>query len=260
MEEVNNEDVKDVKGKKAKVIERLKAKRPELNEEDEESLYSAINDDYDVNEGELANYRNNEKSIVDIFESDPRMAGMFAEMANKGMSPLEYLISNYGEEFREALDDPEKASKLVEAQNAYTTKITTNKKLEEESKANLQESLAALEAAKTEVGANDEEESKAFELFCNILDDGIKDKVSKETWVMFLKGIRHDADVEQATIEGQVKGKNEKIGALKVKQTVPQGLPPQLSGQGTPVKSSNKKSFGGVLDKYGDDYRRWDED
>lgn len=76
---------------------------------------------------------------------------------------------------------------------------------------------------------------------------------------MFIKGILHDKDVEQAQLEGEIKGKNEKINDLKSKKTVPQGLPPQLSGQGGGLPASKQElDFGGVLNKYGENYKSWD--
>lgn len=66
----------------------------------------------------------------------------------------------------------------------------------------------------------------------------------------FLKGLKHDIDVEQANLEGELKGKNAKIGNLKAKQMVPTNIPPQLGGHGEPPKTK-KIEIEGVLSRYG---------
>ena len=66
----------------------------------------------------------------------------------------------------------------------------------------------------------------------------------------FLKGLKHDIDVEQANLEGELKGKNAKIGNLKAKQMVPTNIPLQLGGHGEPPKTK-KIEIEGVLSRYG---------
>ena len=52
---MNMEDTEEqvVKSGKQRFIERMKAKKPDLNYDDEEALYGSINDDYDAYDGEL---------------------------------------------------------------------------------------------------------------------------------------------------------------------------------------------------------------
>ena len=251
----------EIKSKKQSFLDRLKGKRPDLNIEDEEELYSSINDDYDDYDRkseEINGYKKNEEMLIGAFEKNPKIASMFVNMAN-GENPFLYLIENFGDEFREALENPEIKDKIVERHNKYLERMTKNKQLEEESKANLSASIDALGEAQTELGCSDEDAAHAFEVFTQILDDAIVDKVSKDTWLMFLKGVKHDVDVEQATLEGQLKGKNEKIANLKAKRTVPAGIPPQIGGQGKMPKSK-KTEIEGALAKYGEGNQSiWDK-
>ena len=98
------------------------------------------------------------------------------------------------------------------------------------------------EAAK-EAGVSDEDKDKAFEAYANMLDDAIRNKVSKETWLMFIKGINHDKDVAEAADEGEVRGRNTKIVEKLKKPTT--ATPPMITGQGA---EAPKRKFGGVLD------------
>lgn len=244
----------DVKSKKQQLVERLKVKRPDLNYDDEDTLYGSINDDYAAFDGELKGYKENEEKLVEAFNKDPRVASMFLAMT-KGENPLLYLIDNFGqEEIRAALDDPEMKEKIVERQNAYLERQAKNSKLEEEAKMNITVSLDALEEAKNDLGCSDEDADKAFELFAQIQEDAIVDKVTKETWIMLLKGLNHDIDIENAAHEAEIKGRNAKIDKDKKKKTIPDGIPPQLGGQGALGNKAGKKMvIEGALAKYSDD-------
>lgn len=244
----------EVKSKKEQFVERLKAKKPDLNFDDEEDLYGSINDDYDAYDGELKGYKENEEKLIGAFNKDPRIASMFLAMT-KGDNPLLYLIDNFGQdEIRAALDDPEMKDKLVERQNAYLERQAKNSKLEEEAKVNIIASLDALEAAKDELGCSDEDADHAFEMFAQIQEDAIVDKVTKETWIMFLKGLSHDVDIENATHEAEIRGRNAKIDKEKKKSTIPDGIPPQLGGQGALNDKVNRKPvIEGALAKYAED-------
>ena len=136
-----------VKSGKQRFIERMKAKKPDLNYDDEEALYGSINDDYDAYDGELKGYKENEEKLLGAFNKDPRIASLFLAMT-KGENPLLYLIDNFGQdEIRAALDDPEMKEKIVEKQNAYLERQSKNSQLEEAAKQNITISLDALEEA-----------------------------------------------------------------------------------------------------------------
>ena len=118
-----------VKSGKQRFIERMKAKKPDLNYDDEEALYGSINDDYDAYDGELKGYKENEEKLLGAFNKDPRIASLFLAMT-KGENPLLYLIDNFGQdEIRAALDDPEMKEKIVEKQNAYLERQSKNSQL-----------------------------------------------------------------------------------------------------------------------------------
>lgn len=243
-----------VKSGKQRFIERMKAKKPDLNYDDEEALYGSINDDYDAYDGELKGYKENEEKLLGAFNKDPRIASLFLAMT-KGENPLLYLIDNFGQdEIRAALDDPEMKEKIVEKQNAYLERQSKNSQLEEAAKQNITISLDALEEAKNELGCSDEDADKAFEMFAQIQEDAIVDKVTKDTWLMLLKGLNHDMDIENAAREAEIRGRNAKIDKEKKKNTIPDGIPPQLGGQGALGNKAGKKPvIEGALAKYSDD-------
>ena len=98
---------------------------------------------------------------------------------------------------------------------------------------NLPVSLDELDAALAELGCDTETADKAFAMFADIQRDAIVDKVTKDTWIMFLKGIMHDGDVEEASHVAEVKGRNAKIEEKLKAGKKADAMPPSLGGGGS---------------------------
>lgn len=250
-----NEEMTPIKTGKELMIERLSVKHPDLNGEDDEALFGAISkdyDDYEAGAGDNARMKDALDKMLAVFEESPEAAALYVDLAKGGKSVLEYLIENYGDDFLEALEDrdPATIAKITEAENKYRQKMANNAELTKQASENLAISLDALDEAAKEAGISDEDKDKAFEAYANMLDDAIRNKVSKETWMMFIKGINHDKDVAEAADEGEVRGRNAKIVEKLRKPT--EIVPPTMSGQGA---SAPKRKFGGILDSIdGDDW------
>ena len=260
MEESENKEVISSPSKKEMFLERMKKNRPDMNADNEDELYGALSDDYDNYDKEIESYKSNNDRLIGAFNKDPRIAELFTRMA-KGENPLSYLIEAFGEdEIRGALDDPEMKDKLVEAQNKYLERQATEKKLEEEASVNLPVSLDELDAAVAELGCDTETADKAFAMFADIQRDAIVDKVTKDTWIMFLKGIMHDGDVEEASHVAEVKGRNAKIEEKLKAGKKADARPPSLGGGGSAVKESRKfPPIEGALARYGGKSSVWDK-
>lgn len=190
---------------------------PDIDMNDEEAYFGALNDENEKNSQnsqKLKDYEENEKRLGDAFDTDPRTAGLFLELTREGGKPLDYLIDHYGQEFVDAINDPDNAEfreKLAKKQQEELQRIADNEKNEDERADNLEASLDALTEAGQELGLSDDQLADVFKQFMQFTEDLINDKVSKEWWTIIAKGLSHDADVEQASVEGEVKGKNAKI-------------------------------------------------
>ena len=246
-EDING--IKPAKTGKELMIERLSVKHPELNADDEESLFGVIGADYDEYDKQIesnAQMRESLNKMLAIFEESPEATALYVDLARGGKSVLEYLIENYGDDFLEALDDrdPDTIAKIAKAESNYRAKVAKDKELGEQATQNLGASLDALDEAAIEAGVSDEDKDKAFEVFANMLDDAIRNKVSKDTWMMFIKGINHDKDVAEAADEGEVRGRNFRIVEKLKKPTA--ATPPMITGQGA---EAPKRKFGGALDQ-----------
>lgn len=190
--------------------ERLKSKYPDKEFADDEALFGQINDDYDDYEERLGKYEEHEKALSDMFANNPRSAAFLTDWSNGG-DPIVELIRKYGDEFKDALEDPEKQEALAEAHKEYAERIAKEKDFEEQYQANIQETAATIEALQEQEGIADEEIDDIMEFLVGIMKDAILGKFTAESILMARKAINHDSNVAEAEREGEILGRNAKI-------------------------------------------------
>lgn len=203
-------DNTEVKNNRSRYAERLKAKYPDKEYADDEELFGQINDDYDGYDKQLSEYQSREKSLSDLFTSNPHSAAFLTDWRN-GEDPIVGMIRKFGDDFKEALEDPDKQEALAAANKEYAERIAKESEYEEEYQKNINDTLTTLEQMQQEDGLSDDEIDQAMEMLMGIMKDGLLGKFSRESIHMALKAINHDSHVEQADREGEVRGKNSKI-------------------------------------------------
>ena len=199
-----------VKSNREKIAERIKNKYPDREFTDDEALFGQINDDYDNYDKDAAGYQEREKAFSDLFTSDPRSAAFLTNW-RKGGNPAIELVRMFGDDFAEELKDPEKQEELAKASQEYAERVAKEKDFNEQYQKNIEETLSMLETIQEEEGKSDEEIDQAMEFLVTIMKDGILGKFSRESLDMAFKALNHDAHVEEAAHEGEVKGRNTKI-------------------------------------------------
>ena len=199
-----------VKSKRDLMLERMKGKYPEEQFDDDEQLFSRINDDYEQYDNELSGYKERESKFSNMFTSDPRSARLMMGWKD-GDDPAIALIRLYGQDIKDAIDDPEKQEAIAEANKEYMERVSKEKQYEEEYSANLAESLTLLEKAQQEYGLSDEQVDDSMSWFIGVVKDAMMGKFSPETIQMIIKAQNYDNDVAQAGEEGELRGKNAKI-------------------------------------------------
>jgi len=214
--EGNEEQQAPIKSSRDSFVARIKDRHPDLDDSDEENFYAAVNADYDEDdEGreELKRYREDDEKLRNIFESDPRMANIFLGMA-RGENVLEYLIDNFGQDFLDLINDPENEEarqRIAEKQKQWVEKQAASRDLERQASENLDKALDAFDAVAEELGATDEDKEEAFRQFTEFQQRAIVNDIDEDMWRLFFNGVTHDADVEQAGMEGEVRGRNTRI-------------------------------------------------
>lgn len=211
------------KTKRQLMQERMAGKYPDKNFDDDEEMFSQINDDYDGYEKELGEYKGREKAFSDLFTSDPRSAKFLTDW-RKGKNPAVALVEMFGEDFVEELRDPAKQKELAEASKAFADRMAKEKEYEEQYQKNIAQTRDTVEQMKEREGLSDDDIDKAMEFLVGIMRDGLLGKFTPESIRMALKAIGYDADVANAGEEGRIQGRNEKIE---------ERLRKQKSGDGT---------------------------
>lgn len=191
--------------------ERMRAKHPDADMDDDEAFYGRLGDDYDEYEQELETHRSQAQKLGDMFASDPRAANFLQDWRN-GEDPVVALVRRFGEDsIREALDNPEHLDKLGEAQKEYLERLSQNRDLEAQYESNIAASLEALEAMQAREGLSDEDMERGLGLLQGLMSDYLVGKIKPESVSMMLKADGYDQAVSSARHEGTVAGRNAKI-------------------------------------------------
>lgn len=235
------ENKTDELSKRDRLLSRLRSKYPDKSFEDidDDNLYAQVYDDYDDYENELSTHREQARKFSDMFSADPRSASFLQEWRN-GESPIVAMVRLFGEDIKEAIEDPERLEELSQANKEYLQRVQQNKELEEQYQANMRETLEQLELLQRERGLSDETIDQAMEILLSIVSEGIVGKFSPEHISMALKALQHDSNVEQARQEGEILGRNSKIEEQLRRPQEGDGIP-QLGGTGSPAPISTRR-------------------
>lgn len=240
----------EVKNNRDRYSERLKAKYPDKEFADDEALFGQINDDYDGYEKELGTYREREKALSDLFASNPRSAAFLTDWRN-GEDPIVGLVRKFGDDFKAALEDPEKAEALAEANKEYAERVAKEDEFEEQYQKNLAETLVTIEQIQQEENLSDEDVDNVMEFLISIMKDGLLGKFSAESIRMAIKAINHDLDVQEASHEGEVKGRNAKIEEKLRKGRKNDGTANLAGKNGSGGKAQPMPDLGAIGQNYG---------
>lgn len=244
-------ETQTTKSKRDLMLDRLKAKHPEGNFEDDEAIYGQIHDDYDDFDKDIKDrnareeeMKAREAAFSELFTSDPRSSD-FLKSWRDGGDPVIELIRQFGTDIKDAIDDPERLDEIAAANKEYLDRISQAKELEEQYQTNLAASLEALEKYQADNGLSDDEVDRIMEFLVTVMKNGILGIFSPESFDMALKAINHDADVAQAGHEGEVKGKNTKVEATLRKNKKSDGTA-QLGGKNNSGNKLPKRNLGAL--------------
>lgn len=254
METTENKEEK--KNRRAAFTERLQGKYPEQSFDDDEALFGRINDDYDAYDARIKGYEDNEKRLLDMFNSDPRSAQLFMHMS-RGESILAPLIRLFGTDIKEAIDDPAKLDEIEALQKEYLERVAEEKVLQEQYDDNITASLEALGSLQQEMGLNDDEVNAAMERLSQMANEFIVGKITPETLRLMFNAIHHDADVAAAAEEGEVRGRNAKIEEKLRKRKQGDGSAQLAGGAGVTERKSVPRPDLGALDRFGESDDIW---
>lgn len=200
-------------------------------------------DDYYDNMNKMADENermsNNEKTLTDMLNSNETLKGVLAD-AKAGKPFLTSLVEQYGiEQLQDAMNDPEVAAKLDEANKKYA-----EAKAKQDS--NVDATVANIQAFAEEKGLSDEDVNALLEKVNTFADDFFSGNYTPEFLSFIWKGENFDNAVADAGEQGEIKGRNTAIQAQLEKSDAEPNLPPDLGGGGgipTQPKEQPKKTF-----------------
>lgn len=217
----------------------------------DEDYYRQMRADADEDDAYMKKYRENEDMVNNLFNSDPRAADFWNQWkANPDRNPIAYMIRVYGTDgLKEELEDPQFADKFEEANKEYLQRIADGKDYAEQVEKNLDKSIDVIDAWAAKNGMSTEEADKVaqavFDRYKRIhLGELTEDDLD---WVY--KAQNHDADVEDAAREGEIRGRNQKIQE-KLRQGSGSNPMPSLGGtaasnsaQAAPVVQTGREAY-----------------
>lgn len=214
--------------------ERFSKRHKDIDFEDKEARYAAMNDDADA----LSRYEEDGKALSEMFDNNRWLAAMAMDLRkNPNMSPMEWMASQ-GIDIDAAIHDEEIGKKVAQQIADFQQKKADEENHEKELVANLQKSADAM----NELGLDDDAKADLWESFFKVIGDAEDGIVSTETWQLFKNAQNYDADVASAREEGAMQGRNEKI-QNRVKRSEKTEIPPSLSTN-SGVSPTKKKSSG----------------
>lgn len=250
-EEKNNQGAvenTDVKSAKQTFVERMKAKKPDYNADDEEAMFGGINADYDAYDKEIAGYQDREGKLIAMMDKDPRSSAFLAAWAD-GEDPVISLVKQFGTEIADAIDDPEKIEEIAAANKEYLDKVARSKQLEDDYNKNLQGTIDVLGKFQEENGYSDEEMDNGLQQLSTIVGDFMQGKIEPATLGLVFKANNYETDVADAQRKGEVAGRNQRIKEM-LRKPSGDGVGELASKAAAPSKNDAFNENFGALNRY----------
>ena len=191
---------------------RFSQRHSDIDFEDKEARYAAMNDDAD----RLGEYEKNGQALSKMLDNNKWLGAMVLDATRKGMHPLEWMASQ-GIDIKAALEDEELSKKVADQINKFQEKVAEQEKHSQQLDENLRKSYEAL----------------------------LKLGLSDDIWKMLHNANNYDSDISSARDEAAMQARNEKI-QNKVRSSATEGIPPSLSSSGAgnkPVRKQKRESF-----------------
>ena len=213
---------------------RFSKRHKDIDFEDKEARYAAMNDDAD----RLGEYEENGLALSKMLDNNKWLAAMVMDSYKKGMHPLEWMASQ-GIDIKAALEDEELGKKVADQIAEYQEKVAEQEKHKDELMKNLQKSRATLD----ELGLSDDEANDLYKKVWAVIGDAEEGNISADTWKLFMNAYNYDSDIASARDEAAMQARNEKI-ENKVRSSSTEGIPPSLNSAGAgnaPAKPKQKR-------------------
>lgn len=215
--------------------DRFKKRHADIDFEDKEARYAAMNDDADL----LGRYEESGRALSKVFDKHKWLAALAIDMEkNPDDNPFD-AMARLGIDVKTLLDDPEGGKKLAEILAKHNEDVAEQNAAADRTFANMQKSYERL------MNLYPDEVDDMWQQLYEIHDKVVSGDISDDIWKMLHNANNYDSDISSARDEAAMQARNEKI-QNKVRSSSTEGIPPSLSSSGAgnkPAKKQKRESF-----------------
>jgi hypothetical protein len=195
---------------------------------DDNEILDAANEHFDEVEGKLTRSAESNKIVMDALEGEPVLAKIIMDVS-KGASFAEALALHLSPEELTPLEGDPDYQGWNENRKNRSKSLEERKAFEEELATNGKASTEVIRQFVAEEKMSDKEAADFLSEVNENLTDVYKGKISKEFLRKWKLVLSHDLDVTKAHQQGEIKGRNANIEAVKAEQPKGDALPKILS-------------------------------
>lgn len=226
---------------------RLKERYPEVDAADSVALDEACERYMAESEAELSKYREVEGKLTELCQVYPEFAELVYNMVS-GKMPLRAAVARVFSE--EDLIPQDGEDDYEDYRKAYRERLDGMKKRDAQTKEiddNEAKSIETIDLFCKEKGMTEEQEDELIGVINDHFTELLYKRISPEMLEGFLKQMSFDAAVAEAEKMGEIRGKNERIEAKRMKERADvagDGLPGAAGGGPlNPVMKPQARSF-----------------
>lgn len=229
--------------------ENFASRHPDVNMEDEEAYYGALDDEYSSREAELRRYREDNDKLNNLFLENPNAAYFMNDLLDGKEQMGVSLMRQFGELFKDAFEDPtpENVKAFADALDEHAARVKENEKLQAQYEQNYATSRETIDKWVAERGLTPEQDDAVMDYLKRQFTNQLVGIITPEMLDFAYKGLNYDKDVTAAEEIGAAAGRNQRIDE-KLRKGKGDGLPRIAGGGRAQVKPKDGFLRGAMQD------------
>ena len=194
--------------------ERLKKAYPDKEFASDDDVNAALMEHLDGLEGYKGTTESLHQKLADVLDAEPVIAAIINDVS-RGSTFIEALSRNVDiDELKPVEGDPDYetwAKNLEQRKSSKSEREAKTKAMQE----NIDMSISEIQAFAEENGMSNTDASKFLETVDQLVSEIVDGKLTRATLAKLKKALDYDMDVQTAMQAGEVKGRNQKIEAMR---------------------------------------------
>lgn len=243
-EEMNGTEATEQNGEQAQPQEQMRPLYARMKQSYPDNPFEKDEDYLDMAEKHIAGLEEkigkfdmSNKKILSIFNSNPELQGVFADLA-QGMPFAVALARNIDLEAIIPIEGEEGYEKYAEEDEARKARIKENQDFMAKRNQNLEASVAEIEAFATEANMDEDKAKEFLGWISDLVGRMIDGSFDKQLLGDLYKAYKHDEIVSEETQLAEIRGKNAKIDEMIQDSNNSNDGLPFVDGSNTEIASS----------------------